>query len=77
MMVAPKSGMGPRFAFEASIGEPQCWQKAFSSRTASPHLGQLIISLMSSSCNSKQTRPNGTAVAGNFVIAQCLRIGDD
>jgi len=51
MMVAPKSGIGPRFAFAASIGEPQLWQKAFSSLTASPHLGQLIINLISSPCN--------------------------
>lgn len=46
MMVAPKSGIGLRFAFAASIGEPHLGQKAFSSFTASPHLGQLIINFI-------------------------------
>jgi hypothetical protein len=45
--VAPKSGRGvSRSAFAASIGEPQLWQNAFSSLTAVPHLGQLIIDLI-------------------------------
>jgi hypothetical protein len=48
-MVALKSGRGvSRRAFAASIGEPQLWQNAFSSLTAVPHLGQLIINFIRS-----------------------------
>lgn len=58
MIVAPKSGRGLRFAFAASIGEPQLWQKAFSSLTASPHLRQLLIELDFIAAQLERTRAN-------------------
>ncbi len=77
MMVAPKSGIGLRFAFAASIGEPHLWQKAFSSFTASPHLGQLIINLISPPpCNQDALTLTANA-AEDFVLARYLRIGGD
>jgi hypothetical protein len=57
MTVAPKSGCGSsRWRMAASIGEPQLWQKAFSSRTAAPHFGQVTMNFHPSPCNSKRTR---------------------
>ena len=74
MMVAPKSGIGLRFAFAASIGEPHLGQKAFSSFTASPHLGQLIINFISPpSCHLNALTLTANAPE-DFVLARCLRI---
>jgi len=80
MMVALKSGMGvSRCAFAASIDEPQFWQNAFSSFTAVPHLGQLIINLIRR--QSRLERPRALRPCGG-KFADCAiwknrgRLGD-